>query len=129
MKEDWRTISMKSSLLADIKRVLQTPASKELGLTNVTQFVEVAVREKFRLIEFVRFYHISTDDGGMHILDNKLEQIGQIVTVSFRESDTWCDYCSSAECVHVQYAWALPETRKTLEGRGYKQPRIERSDV
>ena len=67
--------------------------------------------------------HLNMYDDHVKILDNRLGKLGRIVSVYFkRDGKPYCDYCQEPDCVHVQYAWEIPEARKVLEGHGLKPP-------
>lgn len=129
MRNDWTSVSVNRTLIIQIERILQTPAGRKNGLTNMAQFVDLALREKIERIGLQRFSHINTDDKGMTVLDTNLDRAGRIVTISFNGSEMECDYCHDAVCVHVQYAWAIPEIRRDLEGRGLIRREPQRNDV
>ena len=48
-------------------------------------------------------------------------QTGRIVSVYFKEK-TFCDYCDSPDCIHVQYACELDAVKPILEKHGLKPP-------
>ncbi|MCE2499197.1 MAG: hypothetical protein J4F28_09515 [Nitrosopumilaceae archaeon] len=129
MRDDFTSVSLNRALVIQIRRVLLTVGAQENGLTSVAKFVELAIREKLGDIEIKRFSHVSTLDDGIRILDNWMKPIGSIVTVSFKDEWAWCDHCEDMSCVHVQYAWAIPEIRKVLEERGLRQSGAKRSNT
>ncbi len=122
-KENWSTTSVRSTLVEEIKKILQTKAAKREGLTNVSQFVDTAVRDLIDRIESERMTHLNMYDDHVKILDNHLGNIGRIVSVYFKRGRrSWCDYCEEPGCVHVQYAWEIPKVGKILRGMGMKPP-------
>ena len=122
-------MSIDKALVTMVRRALQTTVAKEAGVSNVSKFVELATREKLGRMDLRRLEHVSTLDDGIRILDSNLTSMGTIVAVSFKDESAWCSYCSSTLCVHVQYAWANPETRDVLEKLGLRQISVTRNDV
>ncbi|MDE0266647.1 MAG: hypothetical protein OXK17_06475 [Thaumarchaeota archaeon] len=121
-KNDWTPVSVKKALLSQVQRALPTPMVKDLGLNNMSEFVDYALRETLGKIELKRFSHISTDGARVCILDSRVEPIGRLVSVMFHDDDVWCEYCDENVCVHIQYVWEIPEVRKALEKRNLKRP-------
>ena len=107
----------------EIKKMLQEDVAKKEGLTNANQFIDIAIKEKLQALERESISHINMYDDHVKIMDRKLGKLGRIVSVYFkRDGKPYCDYCGETDCVHVQYAWELPEARKVLEGHGLKPP-------
>ncbi len=123
-KNDWQTVPLKKGLLAEINMLLQLKTVRdEEGISNVSRFVDQAVREKMERLERKRFELINMHDDHVKVLDSKLEKMGRIVSVYFREGGrAWCDYCEEHLCVHIQYAWEVPDVRKILDRNGATPP-------
>ena len=121
-KGDWKTVNVKKSLLDEVERVRRTDEAKKAGITNAAQFVDLALREALEKFERRRFEHINMYEDHVKILDNKLERAGRIVSVYFREAKAWCEYCDEHMCVHIQYAWEIPDVREVLSARKLMPP-------
>ena len=121
-KEDWKTVNVKKSLLDEVERVRRTDEAKKAGITNAAQFVDLALREALEKFERRRFEHINMYEDHVKILDNKLGRAGRIVSVYFREAKAWCEYCDEHMCVHIQYAWEIPDVREALSARKLTPP-------
>ena len=119
----WTAVNVKEALVLRLKKILQTDAAKTEGLLNISQFVDAALREKIEELERGFLSHINMYDDHVKILDTRLDKLGRIVSVYFkRDGKPYCDYCGRIDCVHVQYAWELPEAKKVLERYGLKPP-------
>lgn len=129
MRNDWTSVSVDKALVTLARRAMQTTAARESGVSSVSKFVELAMREKLERMDMHRFEHVSTLDDSIRILDSSLTPMGTIVTVSFKDESAWCSYCDETQCVHVQYAWSIPEIRDVLEKRGLRQISVTRNDV
>ncbi|MDE0265566.1 MAG: hypothetical protein OXK17_00850 [Thaumarchaeota archaeon] len=121
-KDDWKTVNVKKVMLDEVERMLRTDAVRKDGITNMSQFVDLALREKIERFERMRFEHINMYEDHVKILDNKLGRAGRILSVYFRDTRAWCEYCDEHMCVHIQYAWEIPDVRKVLAARKIAPP-------
>lgn len=126
-KENWVTTKIRRTLNGEIEKSLQSEEAKKLGLTNIAQFVDSAIRELLEELEQKRFSHQNTYDDKVRILDNKIGKMGDIVTIFLRNEfkKGFCDYCESENCVHVKYMWELEDVVKILKKRGFHSPYSE----
>ncbi len=124
VKGDWRTVNVKKALLEQIEKIINGEEVKKEGITNTSQFIDSALKEKLEEIEQKRFAHQNTYDDKVRILDNKIGKIGDIVTIFLKDElkKGFCDYCESENCVHVKYMWELEDVVKILKKRGFKSP-------
>jgi len=122
--DNWRTVNVKKVLLEQIEKIVNSDEVKKEGITNVSQFIDSALKEKLEEIEQKRFAHQNTYDDKVRILDNKIGKMGDIVTIFLRDElkKGFCDYCESDNCVHVKYMWELEDVVKILKKRGFKFP-------
>lgn len=123
--DDWLTIKLRRALADYIEKFLETPEAKRRGLTNLSQVVDVAVRELLKELIENRFKHINIYEDKVRLLDNKIGKSGDIVTISFRGTKHgFCEYDQSESCVHVKVAWEIPEVNKVLKKAGLKPPEL-----
>lgn len=124
VKGDWRTVNVKKALLEQIEKIINSEEVKKEGITNTSQFIDSALKEKLEEIEQKRFAHQNTYDDKVRILDNKIGKMGDIVTIFLKDESKkgFCDYCESENCVHVKYMWELEDVVKILKKRGFKSP-------
>ena len=119
---DWQTANVKKGLMEEVERLLKLEVVRREGITNMSQFVDAALKEKIAKMETKRFDHVNMHEDHVKILDNNLEKHGRIVSVYFRDEQAWCDYCEEHFCVHIQYAWEIPEVRRVLENSRMTPP-------
>lgn len=137
----WVTIRVRKALLDRIVKILQDGAVSDKGFTNISQFIDAAVRDALvepekRMVEAElaredqkavesgsRMHHVNMYDDHVKVMDNALPRLGRIVSVYFKKNDsTWCDYCNCDDCIHVQFAWELPEVKDILSAQGLRPP-------
>lgn len=119
----WNTIRVRESTYREIEKALNYDEVKKEGISSITQFVTNAITKHLKELESERMKHINMYDDHVKIMDNNLGNIGRIVSVYFKKGKTsWCDYCEETDCIHVQYAWEIPDVRSILETQGLKPP-------
>ncbi len=119
----WVSTNIRVALINEVKKLLQTDTAKKEGLTNVSQFIDSAIRDLIEKIESERLKHVNMYDDHVKIMDNRLGELGRIVSVYFKkEGGPWCDYCKKPDCIHVQYAWEIADVRKILGKYGFSPP-------
>ena len=123
MAGNWRTAMIRGEMLVRVKAIVESNAAKNQGVTNISQFIDLAIRDKIREFKIASLSHINTYDDRVKILDLMLDANGRIVAVYFdRDGSPHCDYCEAPDCVHVQFAWEIPKARDMLHGRGFAPP-------
>ena len=123
MRSDWKTVNVKKTLLEKIEGMLHRGKLKNEGVTNTSQFIDIALKEKIEKLEEKNMSQVNLHGDHVRIMDNRLGKVGRIVSVYYRRGDSsWCDYCEESDCIHVQFAWELPDVKMILEGFGMKPP-------
>ena len=123
MVGNWKTAMIRHELLNRVKAIVESNGAKNQGITNVNQFIDLAVREKIEKFKIVNLSHIITYEDHVKILDLMLGDHGRTVAVYFNnDGSPYCDYCEASDCVHVQFAWDIPAARTILYGHGFAPP-------
>ncbi len=63
---------------------------------------------------------ISVDEDRV-ILKDTIEN--RIAEVAMQRGELFCQLCESKNCVHVGFAWAIPEVYELLNAKGIKRPK------
>ena len=123
MAGNWRTAMIRGELLVRVKAIVESNAAKNQGVTNISQFIDLAIRDKIKEFKVASLSHVSTYEDHVKILDLMLDARGRIVAVYFNnDGSPYCDYCKTPDCVHVQFAWEIPKVRDMLHGHGFAPP-------
>ena len=123
MVGNWKTTMIRGELLVRVKAIVESNAAKNQGVTNISQFIDLAIREKIEEFKITSLSHINTYEDHVKILDLMLGEHGRIVSVDFNnDGSPYCDYCEAPDCVHVQFAWEIPAARDILHGHGFAPP-------
>ena len=126
MVAGWKTVNVKEGLMSEVESIIKTSRMNASGITNSSQFVDAAIKEKLEKEARRRFEHVNMYEDHVKILDNKLDRAGRIVSVYFKDNKAWCEYCDENFCVHIQYAWTLDDVRAVLKERGMIEPSTAR---
>ena len=119
----WTTVRIKSELFKEVERALEYDDVKKIGISTVSHFVTNSVAKYLQEMKQESMTHVNMHDNHIKIMDRDLEKHGRIVSVYFQCPNTpYCDYCEKDDCIHVQFAWEIPEARRILERHGLRPP-------
>jgi hypothetical protein len=82
--------------------------------------LEAIERDKFLYSYAPSLSKVGYEDNILFIRDAKL---GKTTEISLRDRFLYCNVCNSKDCVHIHYAFALPEVAKLYLHRIVSQPR------
>ncbi|MGC9209624.1 MAG: hypothetical protein ACP5GH_07305 [Nitrososphaeria archaeon] len=113
---------------------LKSHAMSEYALSSspaiLTVFVNMLIWHAVEADSYLMKYspylsYIGHSEGGngIYIYDYKMDRICE---VSCRNGELCCDVDDSTRCIHVGFAYALPEMYSVLKKLGYKSPRSTR---
>jgi hypothetical protein len=71
--------------------------------------LEAIERDKFLYSYAPSLSKVGYEDNILFIQDAKL---GKTAEISLRDRSLYCNVCNSKDCVHIHYAFALPEMAK-----------------
>ena len=60
-------------------------------------------------------------DGDRVILKDNIKN--RIAEVAMQRGELFCQLCEDKNCVHVGFAWAIPEVYELLNAKGIKRPK------
>ena len=119
----WNTVRVREGTYKEIEKALETAEMERLGISSISQFVTNALTKQLEELRQESMEHVNMSEDHVKIMDRKLGKMGRILAVHFKQEHLpYCDYCEESDCIHVQYAWELPEARKVLEGHGLQPP-------
>ncbi len=123
MTQNWKSIKVREETYNEIEKTLKTKMAKEMGLTNLTQFANYSITQQIEKLKPKRLEHVNMYEDHVKIMDNKLGKVGRIISVYFKKrQNSWCDYCEENNCIHVQFAWEIPDVRSILLNNDLKPP-------
>ncbi|MEM3383873.1 MAG: hypothetical protein QXD42_06845 [Nitrososphaerales archaeon] len=106
LNEDYKDKKVKPSLASYVSDILWNVIESEEILRKYGPFLE-----KFAI-----------EPDKIFIKDNRLDRIAELV---LRDGDLYCILDESFNCVHIGFAWSIPEVYKAMELHGKKMPKIK----
>ena len=85
-----------------------------------TVLLEAIERDKFLHLYAPLLSKVGYEDNILFIRDAKL---GKTTEISLRDRSLYCNVCDSKDCVHIHYAFALPEMARLYLHRAISQAR------
>lgn len=125
--KEWATFKIRKPILVKLKQVydLRKHELLDQNITSVSGMVEkylVDVIEKNEAwkgyMPFLAEQGIS--DEGILIRDNRLNKLVQL---SVKGGDLYCDLDDDSNCVHIGFAWSIPQVYRVMKEHGRKQPK------
>ena len=113
-QEGQRTITMSGKRLEKLEKKFEQNKSKQLGSSFSAFIADAAIIELERRELINRAAYISLiaiNDNVIILKDNKK---GNFAEVYLKNQTLKCDTCKDENCIHVGFALALPEIRKSL---------------
>lgn len=94
------------------------------GIRSLSGYISYMLEERMMENEVMalhapRMKKISVVDDHIVLLDSKLNRIAE---VSIQNGALYCQLCEDSKCIHVGFAYALPEVYKALSEHGIKGP-------
>ena len=75
MTGNWRTAMIRGELLVRVKAIVESNAAKSQGVTNISQFIDLAIRDKIKEFKIASLSHVSTYEDHVKILDLMLASV------------------------------------------------------
>ena len=124
---NWISAQVRRPLLYNVREFLKTDAAKLAGLTNSTQFIDVAIKELMEKLQPESIVVDSIYEDRIVLQDWEAENHPVFLSVYFdKKKKPYCTYCNETDCLHVQYAWEVPEARRILKQHGATPPPSKR---
>ena len=98
---------------------------KHYGIDANSALITMLLKREYDqvFVKKPRFEHVNVYNDHVKILDRELEKSGRIVSVYFkRDRAPYCDYDQAKQCVHIDYAWEIPEAAMKLREAGFRDP-------
>ena len=94
------------------------------GVRSLSGYISYMLEERMQENEAMavhapRMKKISVDDDRVVLLDSKMNRIAEVVV---QNGAMFCQLCEENNCLHVGFAYALPEVYTALSKHGVKGP-------
>ena len=86
------------------------------GVRSLSGYISYMLEERMREDEALSLHapmmkRVSVDDGRVVLLDNTINRIAEVVV---KDGELHCQLCEEDGCLHVGFAYALPEVNAIL---------------
>ncbi len=125
-KEGFKSITVSESVYDRFNdaynRSKESLANK--GVRSLSGYVSYMLEERMQESEALARHapmieKISVDDDRIVLLDKTKNRVAEVV---IQNGTLFCQLCEETDCMHVGYAFALPEVYETLSAHGIKGP-------
>ncbi len=134
-RREWSTIRIPKELEEQLEEFLESEEARMQGYRHKTEIATEAIREFLRRhwtgIKKTRLRHVNTWRNRVAIEDPDLpddpakRRIVEVVFMRRNEREEivypYCTYCQTSECIHVDFAWEIPEVRAKLTKAGIRK--------
>lgn len=128
-RERWRSVDLPEDLVADVEVLMakkheRRPVRAPLGL-----FIADLIRESVSKAETQEEYApnlelYAVEQGCAYIRDNRRDVVAEL---KFKDgSDLYCNIDGAKNCVHIGFAWAMPEVQRMINS-GKKTEKLKPS--
>ena len=119
--EGWAKMSIRKKMKEEVDNFIETDDAKKHGLTNSTQFMDIAIREALEKYKKKRFEHFNFTDNVIRLIDNHKPQGTPYIEVALKGKNLVCRSCESLNCIHIDEAWKNEGISKQMKTKGLKE--------
>ena len=120
-KDNWTTANIRTNLINEVKKIIESDIGKKNGFTNANQFIDWAVKEKVEELEKTGFRSITIKENVIEIFDANLGENGELVSIHQNKNKLNCLECNSKNCTHINYIWSIDHIAEKLEYDGFNR--------
>ncbi|MCL4436383.1 MAG: hypothetical protein M1387_06695 [Thaumarchaeota archaeon] len=127
VKKGWTQVILKDELACTLLARLEEVYKNKPRKPELSTFIQDILWEVIESEEILRRYgpflsKFAVEPGKVFLRDNRKDTL---VELDFRDGELFCQEDERFDCVHVGFAWALPEVYKALNLYGKKKPNIK----
>jgi len=129
VKKGWTQVILKDALASKVQARLEEVYKNKQRKPELSTYIQDILWEVIESEEILRRYgpflsKFAVEDDKVFLRDNRKNTL---VELDFRDGELFCQEDERFDCVHVGFAWALPEVYKALNLHGRKKPNIRDS--
>ena len=121
----YASITVSEGIYRKLKETYNKETSREKVKLSLSKWTEkylwdvIEENEAWRgYMPFLQEEEITEE--GIFIRDNRLNRLVQL---SIKEGDLFCDLDRASNCVHIGFAWSIPQVYRAMKEHGRKQPK------
>lgn len=119
--DGWSKMSVRRKVKDEIDNFIGSSLAEKNGLTNATQFLDVALREALQKYQKTRFEHFNFAENVIRLIDNDRPAGTPYVEIALKSEKLYCRVCESVNCIHIEESWSNPEISKQLKRKNVKK--------
>lgn len=127
----WRSVELPENLVLEVEALMKEkherrPVQVPIGLfiSDLIQESLDKVRVQDSVTSILEKYAVESEC--VYIRDNTRDLVAEL---RFKdESDLYCNIDGAKNCVHIGFAWAIPEVQKMISNRKASNPRTLKKD-
>lgn len=125
-KEGFKSITVSETVYNRFNDAF-TSSKEELavrGVRSLSGYISHLLEDRMQENEAMalhapRMKKIAVDDDRVVLLDSKANRIAEVV---LQNGQMFCQLCEENNCLHVGFAYALPEVYAALDKKGIREP-------
>ena len=125
-KEGFKSITVSETVYNRFNEVYanRKDALAVRGIRSLSGYISYMLEERMQESEAMarhapRMKKISVDEDRVVMLDGKVNRIAEVVV---QNGVLFCQLCEENNCLHVGFAYAMPEVYSALSEHGVKRP-------
>lgn len=119
--DGWAKMSVRKKMKEEIDDFIDTDKAKKYGLTNSTQFMDVALREALEKYKKTRFEHFNFAENVIRLIDNEKPAGTPYIEIALKGESLICRSCESRNCIHIEESWNNNNISKQLKRKNVKK--------
>ncbi len=119
-RPNWDKVNVPAAMSELIEKYLETDIAKQRGLKSksdvAAEGIKMLLERDGMYTRRPRFQHLNMYEDHVKVIDNEM---GRIASIYFRHEKIYCDICETNECIHADFALAIPQVTKILQEKGF----------
>lgn len=120
-KDGWAKMSVRRKMKDEIDIFISSSLAEKNGLTNATQFLDVALREALEKYQKTRFEHFNFAENVIRLIDNEKPAGALYIEIALKGELLFCRSCESKNCIHIEESWNNDNISKQLKRKNLKK--------
>lgn len=117
----FRTVTFKQAVLERVTKEKERSGAREMQFAPfVYGLIDEALTQRELIRDWAPLQFINTAEASVFIKDRNKNRL---IELTVHEGDLWCDVDRAKDCVHVGFAWAIPQVYQIMKAHGRKPPK------
>ncbi len=126
VKKGWTQVILKDELANKVQARLEEAYKNKPRKPELSTYIQDILWEIIESEETLRRYgpflsKFAVEDDKVFLRDNRKNTL---VELNLKDGELFCQEDEQTNCVHVGFAWALPEVYRAMNLHGKKKPKV-----